>query len=133
MPERTLLLVEDEAIIAMAEAAMLRKNDYAVLLAESGEQAVALASLDPRIDLVLMDIDLGRGMDGTVAARNILACRDIPIVFLSSHTEPGVVEKTEGITSYGYVVKNSGDTVLLASLKMAFRLFDANRTLYENR
>lgn len=133
MPERTLLLVEDEAVIAMAEAAMLRKNDYAVLLAESGEQAVALASLDPRIDLVLMDIDLGRGMDGTEVARNILACRDIPIVFLSSHTEPGVVEKTEGITSYGYVVKNSGDTVLLASLKMAFRLFDANRTLYENR
>ncbi|MBP7604378.1 MAG: PAS domain S-box protein, partial [Spirochaetes bacterium] len=133
MPERTLLLVEDEAIIAMAEAAMLRKNDYAVLLAESGEQAVALASLDPRIDLVLMDIDLGRGMDGTEVARNILACRDIPIVFLSSHTEPEVVEKTEGITSYGYVVKNSGDTVLLASLKMAFRLFDANRTLYENR
>jgi hypothetical protein len=34
-----------------------------------------------------------------------------PNCFLSSHTEPEVVEKTEGITSYGYIVKNSGETV----------------------
>ncbi len=133
MPERTLLLVEDEAVIAMMEAAMLRDNGYAVLVAASGAEAVALASEDLTIDLVLMDIDLGRGMDGTDAAREILARRNIPVVFLSSHTEPVVVEKTEGITSYGYVVKNSGDTVLLASMKMAFRLYEANRTLDENR
>lgn len=65
MPERTPHLVEDEAIIAMAEAAMLLKNDHEVVLAESGEQAVALFSHAPRIDLALMDIDLGRGMDGS--------------------------------------------------------------------
>ena len=47
-------------------------------------------------------------------------------MFLSSHTEPDVVEKTENITSYGYVVKNSGITVLDASIKMAFKLFNAN-------
>ncbi len=133
MHQRTLLLVEDEAVIAMAEAAMLRDNGYAVVIAGNGEKAVDLAEEDKSIDLVLMDIDLGQGMDGTRAARNILARRDIPIVFLSSHTEREVVEKTEGITSYGYVVKNSGDTVLLASLKMAFRLHDANRSLHENR
>jgi PAS domain S-box-containing protein len=74
-----------------------------------------------------MDINLGEGIDGTEAAERILRIRDIPVVFLSSHTEPEVVEKTEGITSYGYIVKNSGDTVLLTSIKMAFRLFEAKR------
>ncbi|HEY1406640.1 MAG TPA: PAS domain S-box protein, partial [Spirochaetota bacterium] len=78
------------------------------------------------IELILMDIDLGRGMDGPQAAALILAQRDIPIVFLSSHIEPEIVQKTEKITSYGYVVKNSGDTVLLTSIKMAFRLHDAH-------
>jgi DNA-binding NarL/FixJ family response regulator len=63
-------------------------------------------------------------MSGTEAAEKILSMCDIPILFLSSHTEPEIVEKTEGITSYGYVVKNSGDTVLLASIRMAFRLFE---------
>jgi PAS domain S-box-containing protein len=63
----------------------------------------------------------------TEAAAIILEQKEIPLVFLSSHTEPDVVEKTEGITSYGYIVKNSGVTVLLASIKMAFRLFEAKK------
>lgn len=72
-----------------------------------------------------MDIGLGPGLDGTEVAEIIFKNRDIPIVFLSSHTEPEIVAKTEKITSYGYVVKGSGNTVLDASIKMAFKLFDA--------
>jgi PAS domain S-box-containing protein len=71
------------------------------------------------------------GMSGTDAARRILADRDLPLIFLSSHTEPEIVEKTEGITSYGYIVKNSGDTVLLASIRMAFRLHTEKRARME--
>ena len=125
--KKKVLLVEDEAIIAMNEKMVLERNGYSVLIAGNGDKAVRLATSDSGIDLVLMDIDLGKGMDGTEAARMILANRDLPIVFLSSHTEPEVVEKTEGITSFGYIVKNSGETVLLASIKMAFRLFDSRQ------
>ena len=66
-------------------------------------------------------------MDGTQAAREILKEKDIPVVFLSSHTEPEIVEKTEKITSYGYVVKNTGIVVLDASIKMALKLFDEKK------
>jgi len=103
-------------IIAMAERAMLEKHGYTVLTAGTGEQAVDLASSNNDIDLILMDINLGTGIDGTEAASMILENCDIPLAFLSSHTERDVVEKTEGITSYGYIVKNSGETVLLASI-----------------
>jgi len=58
-----------------------------------------------------------------------LSKNDIPVVFLSSHTEPEIVEKTERITSYGYVVKNSTITVLDASIKMAFKLFNTREHL----
>jgi DNA-binding NarL/FixJ family response regulator len=85
-----------------------------------------------RIDLILMDINLGPGMDGTQAAEKILEHTDIPIVFLSSHTEPSVVEKTEKITSYGYIVKNSGITVFDASIKMAFKLHKAKTEMRES-
>ncbi len=122
---RTILLVEDEAIIAMATAAMLRRRGFSVAVASSGEAAVEAATAGPCPDLVLMDINLGEGMDGTEAATRILARRDLPLVFLSSHTEPEVVERTEGITSYGYIVKNSGETVLMAALGMAFKLYAA--------
>jgi PAS domain S-box-containing protein len=124
--KKVILLVEDEALIAMNEKMELEKRDYVVHYVTTGEKAVQ-AILDNvlPIDLILMDINLGSGIDGTQAAEEILKAKDIPVVFLSSHTEPEVVEKTEKITSYGYVVKNSGIIVLDTSIKMAFKLFNA--------
>ncbi|MDA3951045.1 MAG: GAF domain-containing protein [Spirochaeta sp.] len=128
---QTILLVEDEALIAMAEKMTLERAGYSVITAGTGESAVEIACDGKQsrhgVDLILMDIDLGRGMRGTDAAARILAERELPLVFLSSHTEPEIVEQTEGITSYGYIVKNSGKTVLLACIRMAFRLFDTRR------
>ena len=122
--KKTILIVEDEAILAMTEKQQLENYGYTVRIVTTGEQAVESAKSMPEIDLVLMDINLGDGIDGTQAAEMILKDHDIPIVFLSSHSEREVVEKTEKITSYGYVVKNSSITVLVASIKMAFKLFD---------
>jgi PAS domain S-box-containing protein len=68
-------------------------------------------------------------MDGIEAAQEILREHDIPLIFLSSDIYPDVVEKTERITSYGYVIKNSGLAVLTASIKMAFKLHDAHQTI----
>ncbi len=127
---KTILIVEDEIILAMGVQHFLEVEGFRTLLALDGEQAVECVT-DPHrtVDLILMDVNLGRGMDGTQAARRILAEREIPIIFLSSHTEKEIVEKTEAISSYGYVVKNSGGTVLLASIKMAFKLHQANQSL----
>ena len=125
--QKRLLLVEDEAIIALGEKKNLERYGYEVVTATSGQKAIELCKADRTLDLILMDIDLGHGMDGTEAARLILQDRNIPIVFLSSHTEPEYVVRTEAITSYGYVVKNSSITVLDASIKMGFKLFQANQ------
>ena len=131
--KKTLLLVEDEALIAVAQKRSLEKQDYSVIAANTGAKAVELFRNNPSIDLVLMDIDLGPGMDGTQAAREMLAVRPVPVVFLSSHSEPAVVDKTDLITSYGYVVKNAGSTVLEASIRMAFRLFEATAELAKEK
>jgi PAS domain S-box-containing protein len=124
-----ILLVEDEKITAIFESTLLKRAGYDVVCAETGEQALSMVGQDTDIDLILMDIDLGAGMDGTEAAGSILASHDIPLVFLSSHTEPEIVDKTEKINSYGYVVKDSGETVLLASIRMAFKLHRTQRDL----
>jgi len=127
--KRSILLVEDEALIAVSEKKALEKRGYEVIVAYSGEIAVEKARQGETIDIVLMDIDLGAGIDGAEAAKLILRGRTLPIVFLSNHLEPEIVEKSEKITSYGYVVKSSSITVLDASIKMAFRLFEANQKI----
>ncbi len=125
--KKTLLLVEDEAIIALSTTRQLQTLGYSVIHAIKGEKAVEIFLKNKAdIDLILMDIDLGKGIDGPQTAEIILKERDIPVVFLSSHTEIEIVAKTETITSYGYVVKNSGLTILDASIKMAFKLFQAH-------
>jgi PAS domain S-box-containing protein len=130
---KKILIVDDEALIAASEAQTLRNRGYEVFTAVSGEKALELIGLT-RVDLILMDIDLGRGqMDGTETAARILDEYEVPIVFLSIHTEPEIVEKTEEITSYGYIVKNSGENVLDTSIKMAFKLFEAHQRVQKHK
>ena len=126
--DKTILLVEDEIFIAIMEIQQLEKIGYHLIHADGGLRAIEiLQEVQGKIDLILMDIDLGEEKDGTQIAAEILKDYDIPILFLSSRTEVETVSKTETITSYGYVVKDSGITVLNASIKMAFKLFEANK------
>jgi len=122
-----ILLVEDEALIALATESLLKKNAYDVVSVYSGPEAIETATHDPEIDLVLMDIDLGPGMDGTEAAGEILKFRQLPVVFLTSHAERHMVERVRTITRFGYVLKSSGDFVVLEAIHMALELFAAQR------
>ena len=123
--KKTILLVEDEPFIALYEKLTLREYGYQVITVFNGQEAIEAVEKSPKIDLVLMDINLGKGMDGIQAAKLILEKRLLPVIFLSPATDRRVVEKTEGITSYGFIVKGSEETVLLASVKMAFHLFES--------
>ncbi|HNY11971.1 MAG TPA: GAF domain-containing protein [Candidatus Wallbacteria bacterium] len=122
---KTILLVEDESLIAKIEKKMLEAHGYNTIVANTGEAAIDIFRKNNAIDLILMDIGLGSGIDGTETAGIILKDHEVPLLFLSSHTEAETVTKTENITSYGYVVKNSGITVLDAAIKMAFKLFES--------
>ncbi|HZW39164.1 MAG TPA: PAS domain S-box protein [Ignavibacteriaceae bacterium] len=127
---KNILLVEDDLLIAMNQSRELKAYGYNVIHVAKGQQALtAMKQKDTKIDLILMDINLGEEKDGTEIAEMILREYDIPLLFLSGHTERDVVTKTENITFYGYVVKLSGIIVLDASIKMAFRLHEAKQKL----
>ncbi len=129
---KTILLVEDEALIALSEAGLLQRNGFSVITAGDAVQAIEKVRAHP-VDLILMDIDLGQGkMDGTQAAEIILRDHDLPIVFLTSHSEKEMVDRVKGITRYGYVVKFAGDFVLIESINMAFELFESHKKLKES-
>lgn len=118
-----ILLVEDEPVAAKFNSEQLKKSGYNVLQAFSGAEAVITAVENhDRLNLILMDIELGEGIDGTAAAREILKKHDIPILFFTSHTEDEIICKTEDIPSYGFVLKNTGIAVLDTAISMALNL-----------
>jgi len=131
MNRKVILIVEDEADIALAEARTVEGFGYEAVVANSADDAIRKATEDRRIDLVLMDIDLGGGLDGAEAARRILSKRNLPVVFLTSHTEQAYVEKIKGIPRYGYVPKDAGNHVLGSVIETAFELFRAREEIEE--
>ena len=84
---KKILLVEDEAIIAMDTVSILESFGCIVVgIASSGEKAIELAeSLMP--DVVLMDIRLAGGLDGMDTANIILEKTVTQVIFVSSHID----------------------------------------------
>ena len=119
--KHTLLLVDDEAIITMANAEFLQNIGYSIIKAFSGEDAIDLfREGNERIDLILMDFDLGKGMNGLETAREISKIRRIPVIFFTSYPECIIEEKIE-FGLYGYVAKNSNEDELLEAIRSAFK------------
>lgn len=122
---KKILLIEDNPLIAKATENTLKKEGVHLLVANEPELAMKLFKDNSDIDLILSDIDLGTEIDGTDLAQIFLSKRQIPLVFLSSRNDAETISKTECITSYGYIEKNTGEAVLIASVKLAFKLHGA--------
>ncbi len=88
MQGASILIVEDEAVVASDIREQLRRDGYRIdAVAKSGEEAVRLAQqLLP--DLVLMDIRLQGAMSGVEAALRIHETTGTPVVYLTAY--PGV-------------------------------------------
>ncbi len=113
---RNILLVEDEAIIAMALAADLEDMGYAVATAGSGEEAFAMVQ-QQLFDLVLMDIQLGGSWDGIETLKKIQEIADPRVVFITGNSERGTVSKLENLRTHGFLVKPVNLTDLQQLLK----------------
>jgi CheY-like chemotaxis protein len=121
----TILLVEDEPIISMDSVRKIKSFGYNVICAKNGESAVSITSENNDIDLILMDINLGNGIDGTETARRILKIKTIPIIFLSFCLESEFIEKTIDLLHYGLISKDSSNSLLENSIKLALSDFNA--------
>lgn len=127
----TILIVEDELTISFALEKKLKKFGYDTVTTVTGEEAIEVINSEIPVDLIIMDIDLGSGIDGTVAAQRILEIIDLPIIFHSSHSEKEYIEKVRGITRYGFIAKNSEEYILESTIEMALDLHSAYKNIQE--
>ncbi|MDE3198300.1 MAG: response regulator, partial [Acidobacteriota bacterium] len=94
-----ILVVEDEAIIASHIAARLEKAGYEVvgILNSSTETMESLSGIDPgRLpDLILMDIRIKGPADGIDTALRVRDRFDIPVIFLTAHTDRETIDRAK--------------------------------------
>jgi len=114
-----ILVVEDEAIVAMEIEERLTVMGYHVVgTASKGENAMELAR-DLRPELVLMDIRLQGAVDGIAAAEEILRQFRIPVIFLTAYSEEATLERAKLAEPYGYILKPFDDREIKSAIEIA--------------
>jgi CheY-like chemotaxis protein len=95
MNNKNILIVEDESIVATDLSAKLKRLGYRVAgIAHKGEEAVAMAD-DFLPQLIVMDIQFKGSMDGIEAAELVVDQHDIPVIYLTAHSEAGTLDRAK--------------------------------------
>lgn len=133
MEKATVLVVEDEGIIARNLQHMLQRLGYAVpRVASSGEEAISLVD-KLRPDLVLLDIVLGGQMDGIEAAELIRARYDIPVIFSTAYGDDKTLRRAQATGPFGYILKPFAARDLDTNIQMALYKHEAEARLRRNQ
>lgn len=119
MSGESILVVEDNGIIALEIGEMLEKHGYRLSGTTAyGEDAVQTAEKNPP-DLICMDIELQGEIDGIETARMIHEHADIPVIYLSSYADKKHVSRAKETTPYNYIIKPFNEEDLLLSVDLA--------------
>lgn len=115
----TLLIVEDEKIIAKDIANILKKFGYVVpAIVSSGEEALRKLEESP-VDLVLMDIVLKGNLDGVEAAKQVYDRFKIPVVHLTAYADDETLDRVKETQAYGYIIKPFKERELCTAIEIA--------------
>lgn len=123
----TLLIVEDQAIIAGDLEDKLVRGGYQICgIATTAEEALDLARRH-RPALALMDIRLQGAMDGIQTADIMRRELDIPVIFLSAHSDELTLQRAKAVNPYGFLVKPFDERELRLNIAMAIRRHEDER------
>ncbi len=132
MSNYTILVVEDESIVALNIKKILEHLHHKVLgPVASGEAAIELAvSQNP--DLILMDIKLHGKLDGIEAAAIIKKTTNIPIIFVTAISDEKTLQRSIISDPYGYIVKPFDKKELKTAIEMAIYKSQSEKRLRQS-
>ena len=121
MSGEKILLVEDDDIIAKVADWRLKNLGYTVCgRATTGAEAMELV-VNNRPDLVLMDINIRGDVDGIETARMIKNGFNIPVVYVTSHSDGPTLERAKATNPDGFIVKPFEDNDLRVAIELALK------------
>jgi PAS domain S-box-containing protein len=119
MEKAKILIVEDEAIIAMEVESQLQSLGYEITsTVDTGQKAIKKAEAD-KPDLILMDIRIKGEMDGIDTADEIRNRFGIPVIFSTAYLDQERIERAKITMPFGYVLKPIQERDLKVTLEMA--------------
>jgi len=127
--KKKILIVEDQLIIAMDLKLTLEGLGYEVLgIAGTAEECFHFFEKEMP-DLVLMDIMLSGNVDGISAAGVIHKSFDVPIIYLTAHSDENSLLRANLTDPYGYIVKPIEERDLYTSIEIALHRYSIDKEL----
>ena len=133
MEKVLILIVEDEPIIGKDIQGLLQSLGYEVNeVITTGEEAI-LKAVELQPDLILMDIALSGKIDGIEAVKKIKEELDVPIIYLTAHTEENTFDRARETEPYGYLVKPVGRNDFYTAIETALHRHQMEISLQESK
>lgn len=113
------LITEDHKLVSQGLEAMLALADEVELVGavNNGEAAIEKVR-DGGIDVVLMDVNLGAGINGIEATRRIKECSpNTKVLILTMFTDPGTVTEAVRAGADGYLSKGASSEAVVQAIK----------------
>lgn len=108
---KTILLIEDETLLAKMYRDKFERAGFKVLLSRTAEEGVELAKKE-KPDLVVLDIILPEN-DGLFFLRKIRqeksSIKDIPVIAFSNYDNPGTRKEAHQLKVNDYIIKANHD------------------------
>jgi two-component system cell cycle sensor histidine kinase/response regulator CckA len=114
-----ILLVEDERIVALDLASTLEELGYTIAASVNTGEAAVKQALKLRPNLVLMDIRLAGKIDGIEAAEQIRKEIDIPVIYLTAHSDEPTLARAKNTGPLAYLVKPFKSLELHCAIEIA--------------
>jgi len=117
--EVSVLIVEDEPLIAENIAHYLNNEDFSVCgIAYDDEEALMFLE-NSHPDIAILDINLGAETTGIDLAGLINRKYQLPFVFLTSYADRETIESAKKVLPWGYIVKPFNGKTLKATMEIA--------------
>lgn len=101
----SILVVEDEMIVAMSISSVLEDYGYEITgMVSSAEEAIDAAKIQPP-DVALMDINLAGSLDGIEAAKVMMAECGVLIVYVTAQMDKETRERALSVGPAGFLTK----------------------------
>ncbi|PPS42672.1 response regulator [Chroococcidiopsis sp. TS-821] len=132
MSKASILIVEDELLVAKDIQNRLTKFGYAVVgVVCSGKEAINKA-IEKNPDLILMDIHLKGELDGIEAARLIYDDLNIPIVYLTANADDSTLERAKTTEPFGYILKPFKEKELKTTIEITLTKHQIEKKLRQS-
>lgn len=116
--QQHIILTDDDDLVLLVISNVLSENNFKVTTFNNGPDTIEYFQNGLSADLLLIDYEMAP-LTGIETVRQILTLKDVPFVFLTSHTENNIINEAGTLGAMTYILKNTPPAAIIPQIQFA--------------